>query len=96
LVVACDASGIGVKGGGSFVEAEFVIGGVDTAAGVLSRLEGLLVEAVVVSLCWLHPLSARATKVLATAIWILPIAFISRTFRWLFLVNFHISLGPDG
>jgi hypothetical protein len=68
LVVACAASGIGVRDGGSFVEAEFVTDVSDTAAGALLTLDGLFVDAVVVvSLCWLHPHSANPTRALAMA-----------------------------
>jgi hypothetical protein len=68
LVVACEASGIGVRDGGSFVETEFVTGASDTAAGALFTLDGLFVDAaLLVSLCWPHPHSANPTKVLAIA-----------------------------
>jgi hypothetical protein len=69
LVVACDASGIGVEGGGWFAGAVFVADVSDTAAGALFTLVELFVDAAgVVSLCWLHPLSANTTKAQAIAV----------------------------
>jgi hypothetical protein len=69
FVVACDASGIGVRDGGWFVEAEFVTGASEATAGTAFTLDGLLVDAAVpVSFCWLHPYNANPTRALAIVI----------------------------
>jgi hypothetical protein len=68
LVVACAASGIAVRGGGWFVEAEFVTGVSVTGAGALLTFDGLFVDdVVVVSFCWLHPQMANPIRALAIA-----------------------------
>jgi hypothetical protein len=66
LVVACEASDIGIRDGGWFVKAEFVIDVSDATAGVAFTLDGLFVDDIlIVSLCWPHPHSANPTRALA-------------------------------